>query len=97
MAICLFFILLLLFILLSLFPRILFVKLEGMYIILLFSILYVNVSNSFLKGFVFVFAVLMLLNTFRPEVSLRFLRDHLYHNGNVVQAERKEELLTGGS
>ena len=48
------------------------------------------------KGFVFIFAALMLLNTFRPEVSLRFLRDHLYQNGNVVQAEQEEKLLAGG-
>ena len=49
------------------------------------------------KGFVFIFAGLMLLNTFAPQVVLRFLRDHLYHTENVVQAEQAEEIVYGGA
>ena len=48
------------------------------------------------KGFVFIFAGLMLLNTFAPSVPLKFLRNHLYHTRNITEAEQKEEILTGG-
>ena len=49
------------------------------------------------KGFVFIFAALMLLNTFAPQVMLRFLRDHLYHTENVTAAEQTEEIVYGGA
>jgi len=52
--------------------------------------------SSMGKGFVCVFTALMLLNTFAPHIPLRFLRDHLYHTGNVVKADQKEEHLANG-
>ena len=48
------------------------------------------------KGFVFIFAGLMLLTTFAPSVPLKFLRNSLYNTRNVTEAEQKEEVLTGG-
>ena len=49
------------------------------------------------KGFVFIFAALMLLNTFAPQVILHFLRDNLYHTENVTEAEMTEEIVYGGA
>ena len=48
------------------------------------------------KGFVFIFAALMLLTTFAPSVPLKFLRNSLYKTRNITEAERKDEVLTGG-
>lgn len=48
------------------------------------------------KGFVFVFAVTMLLFTFAPGMSLRFLRENMHHTLNRTEAVQREEMLSGG-